>query len=257
MGKRAMKKKSDVKKRSQVTVFIIIAIIIVGIILVIFLVRKNSDASSGINPQVKPIYSYVQNCIRDTGENAIYYVGQTGGYFTSPNDSTEFGIAYYYDRGKNNMPTTDMIAKEIGDYMNYMLFYCTQNFSNFSGFNVKQDKIKTNVKIESGKVVLSVYYPLSITKDKKTYTFNKFEDLEIPVRLTDIFTLATNITDDHMKNGNNICISCMYNWARAMDLYVEMNDYPDNVSVIYTIRDANSEILQKDYRFNFANRYTK
>ena len=38
-------------------------------------------------------YVYVLKSLKDKR----YYIGQTGGYFTALNESTDFGIAYYYD----------------------------------------------------------------------------------------------------------------------------------------------------------------
>lgn len=251
MVKKAVKK----KKSGQITIFIIIAIIIVAVIAVIMIARGNSLGKQNVPTEVLPVYSFVDSCIKTTGENAVYYIGQTGGYFESPNLSTDFGIAYYFDRGKNYMPSKDTIEKELENYTNYMLEFCTGDFSNVSDYNVNPDKINSNVNIEEGKVVFNVVYPLSISKGTKTYSLKNFDDIEIPVRLDEVYSLANNITQEQMIDQNNICISCIYESAKDKNMYVEMNDMPDNKSIVFTIRDDKSTILGGDYRFNFANRY--
>lgn len=248
-----MKKKGE-KKSAQVTIFIIIAIVIVAAILIFILIRNNGILKSNISPEIKPIYISVENCIKDTAENAVYYVGQTGGYFISPEQSTEFGIAYYYDKGKNLTPTKEIIEKELGDYVDYMLFFCTKNFIDYPDFSVKQGKIKTSAKIKSDRITFEVNYPLSISKSGKTYSFSNFAETSINARLDKIYSIAKNITDDTIKNKENVCISCIYKLAKDLDLYVEINDL-DSETTVFTVRDINSEILQMDYRFNFANRY--
>ena len=247
------------KRSAQISIFIIIAIIIVAVIVLVLLFRENifNLGKDNVAPEIQPIYNFVDGCVKSTAENDIYYIGQTGGYFTSPNRSIEFGIPYYYDKGENLMPTKEKIEKEIADYMNFMLPFCTQNFSDYPDFNVNTAKVTTTAKIKEGKVVFNVRYPVTMTKGDKSFFFEKFEDIEVPVRLDRVYKFAYNITQDTMKNKNNICISCMHADATALDLYVEYNDYSDNESLVFTIRDAKSTILDGDYRFNFANRYDK
>ncbi len=256
MAKREAKKK---KKSGQISVFIIIAILIIAAIAVVILYRENvfNTGKDRVAPEVQPIYSFIEGCIKSTAENDIYYIGQTGGYFTSPEKSIEYGIAYYYDKGENLMPTKERIEKEIADYMNFMLPFCTQDFTDYPDFKVKTDDAKTVARIKEGKVVFSVKYPLTITKGNKNYFFENFGNTQIQVRLNKVYQLANNITQDAMKNKNNICLTCMNAEATALDLYVEYNDYSDNESIVFTIRDANSKILDMDYRFNFANKYEK
>jgi len=254
-----MKKRGEKQKRSQISVFIIIAIIIVAAIAVFFIVRENFSGilKEKIAPEVQQIYTFVEDCVRKTGENDVYYIGQTGGYFTSPNISTDYGIAYYYDKGNNLMPSETDIEKELQDYMDFMLPFCTQTFSDYPDFNVKTSAAKTTAKIEEGKVVFNVVYPITVSKADKNYFFKNFENTEIPARLDRVYKLAYNITQDTIKNKNNICISCMNADATDLDLYVEMNEHADNETMIFTIRDAKSTIFDADYRFIFANRYDK
>jgi hypothetical protein len=247
--------KKGVNRSGQISIFIIIAVIIVVVIAIIFIVRGNNFGKEKVPAQVLPVYSFVSDCIKDTGENAVYYIGQTGGYFESPNLSTDFGIAYYFDKGKNFMPAKENIEKEIENYTNYMLGFCTGDFSNLSDYKVIPEKIKTDAKIEEGKVVFNVEYPLSISKGTATYTLKNFDDIEIPVRLNEVYDLAANITREQMVDLNNICITCIYDAAKDKDMYVEMNDLPDNESIVFTIRDDKSTVVGGDYRFNFANRY--
>ena len=86
-----------ISKRSQVSFFIILAILIVIAIAIFFIFKMKitEEGKEKISPEIAPIYSFVENCIKDTGEDSIFFIGQTGGYFVNPEESTsEYGVSY-------------------------------------------------------------------------------------------------------------------------------------------------------------------
>ncbi|VVB78244.1 Uncharacterised protein [uncultured archaeon] len=240
-------------KSGQVTAFVIIAIMLVAFILLYFLFRKTEIQVEKVDPSILPVYNYVDNCVKQTGQEAVSYIGQTGGYFVKPNLSTENNIAYYFDRGNNYMPTKEIIEKELSLYMNNMLFFCVKGFNDFSDFNISQKEINTKAKINDGVVSFDVTYPISATKSGKTYAIQKFST-DVPVRLNVIYTVLEKIMQEQMANKNDICITCLDDFATENDLYIEMYNYNEG-TVIFTIRDDNSKLNKESYRFNFANRY--
>ena len=83
-------------KKAQVTIFVILAILIVAVIIIFFAVRNSIvDTSNKIPIQIIPIYDFVTGCIEDSGYNALYTIGQQGGYFIPSTGSLEFGVPYY------------------------------------------------------------------------------------------------------------------------------------------------------------------
>jgi hypothetical protein len=240
-------------RKAQITLFIIFAILIVTLIGVLFAYRMNILNIGGVNPEIAPINSFVIDCIKQSGEEAIYNIGQTGGYFEETNLSTDNNIAYYLYGENNLMPSKEKIQDELSDYMNNMLFFCTKNFIDFPDFNVKQGEIKTKTTIEDNQVVFNVNYPLSIEKENNTYLINDFKDTEIPVRLGIIYGINELIMEDQMKNKKDICASCLNEWANEKDLYIDMYDYEG--SLVFVVTDTNSKINEKEFAFYFANKY--
>ena len=242
-------------KRGQVSIFIILSILIVGFIIILFIIY-NGDFSikRTINPEIQPIYNYVSDCLKITGEDAVEYAGFTGGYYTIPNESIDEGIAYYYDKELNRMPSKEKIEKELSDYVNGLTFICIKEFLQFPDFNVTEGEISTSTEILDGKVVFNVDYPLSIKKGDNVYEIERFEDIKVPVRLLTIYNVAEMLIQDHMENEGATCLSCMNDWSEQYDLYFAMDDYSSD-TVIFSITDRNSSIKDKDYTFSFANRY--
>ena len=242
----------------QTTVFIILAIVIVAIIAIYFVFRSNLSGEK-VEPEVEPIYSFIENCIKETGENAVYNIGQSGGYyivsedFVRPNFS-DYAIPYYAEKGINYMPSKQEVEQEISRYIDELLYSCILNFIDFSDFEIKQELINVTTKIQEGKVVINADYPLTIKKGDKTYLIQKFENIEIPVRLNTIYNVAEQITLEEIQHPKDICFSCISDFASKNEVYINIMDYDDEI-IIFTIIDSNSKIKGEDYEFVFANKY--
>lgn len=243
------------EKRGQLSVFIILAIVIVAAIGLFFLFQSSiSDSGKEvIDPQIAPVYSFVENCVLDTAYEAVYFIGDTGGYYNLPELSTSNNVAYYYYDRKNYLPTKERIEEELALYVENALFFCVKDFKDFPDYEVKQGNVVANAVIEDQRVVFNVMYPISITKEGRTYSFKSFKGIEVPVRLGVIYDLLYKTMDEQMKQ-HEICISCLNNLAVEKDLYVDMNDYGEN-TVLFTVIDENSKIKGEGYRFYFANKY--
>jgi len=238
------------QKRGQLTIFIIIAIFIVGSVLIFFLYQKNFQFGA-LSPDAERVYNFVQDCIEREGIETIYQVGQNGGYFFPPNLSTESGVPIYYSDGKNYVPSKEQIENEISFFMNQKLFFCTRNFVDFPGVEINQSEINTKTTIQDEKILLNVNYPITIIKDSDKTLLKDFE-FEAPIRLGIIY----NSISEFMKSDqtNRICLSCMLEISEKSDLHVDMMDY-DEQTVIFIFRDENSKIKDETFVWIFANKY--
>jgi len=133
-----------------------------------------------------------------------------------------------------------------------MLFFCTKNFADFEEFEVKQEKVETTTQIIDNKVVFKINYPLSISKEQNSYTFNNFET-EIPVRLSTVQEVAEKMIQEQKEFPEDLCFTCIEDLAVKNQVVIKMTDFQD--SVIFTIVDINSQINTGDFAFYFANKY--
>lgn len=240
------------EKKGQVTIFIVVAIVLIGIVGLYFSLRGELKVDT-FTPESEEIYLFVENCIESTAEEAIYSIGQSGGYFLPPELSTDSGIPYYYYNGQNYMPYKEEIEEEVSEYINEMLSFCVKNFVDFPEFNISEGEIKTETKILDNKVVLNIEYPINIKKGESTTRLKNFENIEIPVRLGIVYDAVGKIIQDQLGH-ENICLSCILDIVLENDLYTEMIDY-DEETIIFIIRDENSKIDDKSFEFIFANKY--
>ena len=240
-----------INKRSQVTIFIIISILIIALILIFFMF-KGQIRQILYSPEVESVYLFVDNCIDEVGSEVIYKIGENGGYYFPPNFSTESGIPYYYSNGKSYMPSKEEIEKEISFFVSEKLFFCTRNFIDFPNFEITQRDIKTKTTIKDDGVNLNINYPISITHGESTSIIEDLEK-EIPVRLGIVYDSIEKIIKEQLSH-EDICLSCILDVSLENDLYVDMMDY-DEETVIFIFRDENSIINNKTYEFVFANKY--
>lgn len=245
-----MKQKKS--KHAQITLFIILAIVIVIGFLMFFSIRDRLVFNE-ISPEIKPIQNSVERCIEETAEEGIYHIGRTGGYFGSRENSLENGFAVYFDKGFLDVPGKKDVEEELAEYMDTMLFFCIKNFVGFPDFEVKQGEIKSEVFIEEGKVVFNIDYPLSIKKDESSFVLDKFS-FEKEVRLFTILQVIDEISEAQALYPEDICVNCLEKMSIDNDILIRMYDY-DIESIIFIIVDPKSEVKGDYYLFSFANKY--
>lgn len=233
--------KKDVK--GQITIFIIVAVIIIGLVFIFFLIQ-NKPSNTDYSQEIAIINSFVEDCLSNVGEDAIYNIGQRGGYFNVPENSLDIEIPHYNDK----FPLKEDLEKELEEYVDESLFFCTRNFIDFPDLKVEQGEIKTSVEIKDGKVLFKVDYPLGISKEEDTSTFNEFET-EVLVKLDEIHKVSNEIVSE-FKDSGGFCLNCLQKSIIEKNLYIEMSDYQD--SVVISLIDKDYKIKGEDFRFYFA-----
>ncbi len=250
-------------KKGQLTIFIIIAILIIAIIGLFFVFRGEIGKKEVVSPEAAPVKNFVEECIYDTGENALYFIGLHGGYYVSPKFSTLLGIPYYIKDNKTLMPSKEKIEIEIAKYVDEALPLCIGNFTEFNDFQIVQGEPKTQTIITDNEVILNVEYPLTIIRDEEKSRIKKFEGIKISVKLGAIYNASSFIVNEHLKNTGEICMSCLLDLQEKNELSIMTQDESDgNRAIIYNIFDQTYLFKNKEgipesekYLFRFAVEY--
>ncbi len=239
------------KKRGQISVFIIIGIIILLVFGLAFYIKSRTSRTEEIGPivekvptQLYPIKLFIEQCIDKTATDAITLIGESGGY----TDISEFGITHTADpttsqavefspessmniaywwylkssndcsgncefssempdlksemkKGSERPVMDSSIESQIDRYVNNNLNECLNDFRDFEeqGFSVRElGKITTTTTIRNDDVLVSVNYPMQITKGKTKSKVSNFFTT-IPVNLKNIYELAFMITSDEIN----------------------------------------------------------
>ena len=235
-------------KKGQVTIFIIIAVIVVAGVGLFFVfndnIRNNLFASGADRINV-----FVEECIEDVGSEAVFGIGNRGGYFVPVNLSTKLGTPYYFSDNKSYMPSKEKVAYGISEYVNERLSFCVNDFEDFSDLEINSGEVNTETEINEDNVILNVDYPLTIIQGEDESQIDSF-NVKVDVRMGLVYDAIQQFVSEH-TNTIDICLTCLYNLMVEEDLFVEMTTI-ENGNVIFVVRDENSEINGEYFEYAFA-----
>lgn len=246
------------EKRGQVTIFVIIALVVVsGILIGVYFLNKQKQTES---PGVKDVSGYVSSCLEEVSREAVNYVGRQGGYYNAPNGSNNFlfyPAPYYFNETQNLVPGEQVIAREIGLYIESNLDFCLGNFSDFTqrGFAITKQSNKASAKIGNDEVLVSAKVPVSITIGNSTSLLSDFSASVRPVRFESLLEASRDIAESGTKDPRTMCLSCVQNIAKSNGLAVDIIETDSKNDFIFTLSDSRSNFTGSPYEYSFAARY--
>jgi len=246
-------------KRGQVTIFVIIAVLIIsaiGGIVYIEGVKKTSES-----PEVKEVSGFVSSCLQQVSIEAVATIGEQGGYYNLPERANYFLFfpkPYYIYETENLAPMKASLEKSISDYIADNVDVCFSDFFDFEqrGLDVKKaNSNSVTARIRGNEVVISAKIPVSITKDNSTSIITDFSALVRPVRLETLLKASNDITDSETRDPRTLCITCVQDIAENYSLQVDIIDTDDRNEFIYILIDEQSNFTGLPFEYSFAARY--
>ena len=243
-------------KRGQMTLFVIVAIVIVALIVLLFLFKGEVNRFLGIEEAFSP-NSYLTSCVEPEIKPAVELLASQGGY-RNPDGAIEYDgkkikyLCYTKDNYVTCAIQQPMIKKHFEDELNEMVkdkaSKCIQNLIKEyekRGYSVNSGaSVSSEINIIPQKIHVAFNAPLSVQKEETTQKFKGFE-AEIKSEMYDLLFIASSIVEYEAILGDS-----------ATELY--MNYYPNlkiekiklsDSSTIYKL----SDVVTKD-EFTFASR---
>jgi len=239
-------------KRSQVTIFIILAMLIVVVIAILFLLIKKPDLQieDVENPQ-----AYIESCTRELVEEAIRILSEQGGDI-NPKGSTMFrgrNITYlcynanYYQPCIMQRPMLiEHIEQEITNYISPKVdncFHALKGRLEAKNYEIKmEDSMNLQTKLQTNKVLVNINRNFKMTKRDSTRSFNNFK-MSLVHPLYELSKTAMEIANQEAR-------FCNFDILGYMIFYPEYDldkFRPGEGDVIYQIRH-----MQTNQRFVFA-----
>jgi hypothetical protein len=207
----AIKNFPALRNRSgQVTIFIIIAIIIVGGIVAYFIFRENLSVNN-IPTSIQPVYNSFLSCVEDQALIGISLLESQAGYIELPDFepgsshmpfSSQLNflgnpIPYWYYVSGNNIqneqiPTEQDMEEALADFVDSRISNC--NFDNYyeEGFNIDLGESKTTVDIKDGSVNMRMNLGLSISKGEDTVLVSN-HNVEVKSNIYSLYNSAKTV----------------------------------------------------------------
>lgn len=240
-------------KKGQVTMFVIIAVLIVAIAVLIYLFYPKINAAfsgSSENP-----YIFIQDCLEDSLVENVEILSKNGGsinpehYIVYNGDSIEY-LCYtseYYQPCIMQQPLLKAhIENELNREMGQKVKECfsaLRDKMDGAGYDVNLREGDFNVELLPKRIVMNFNHSLTLTKDS-TENFNSFR-VVVNNNLYELTGITNSILNWETKYGDAETTTYM-NYYR--DLKVEKKKQMDG-STIYILTDRNNE-----NKFQFASR---
>jgi len=250
-----MFRKRGNQKRGQLTIFIIIAIVLLFSVLVyFFIVTRESEVD--VDPQKSgpagEVYNYVEKCINDAAFSASELFGRQQGYhivpFENSVDTAFYRMAYYYLEGATLIPPNEFFDGELSKIIDDEIEYYCSDFSDFEGrYDISSGKVESKVTIFEDNVVVNVNYPISIRNEDTATEISRFS-YTLQIRLKHLVDVSRTLVEEIKKEPYSIDLTLFLN----QDVGVSVVNY-DTCTQVYLLEDEESETnTGEPYFFSFA-----
>jgi len=242
-----MKRKNN---RGQVTIFIIMALIlVVGMLLLFLLIRKPEiDVLDIDNPQ-----AYIESCSRESIEEAVEILLENGGDLEPKGSMLYNGreltfLCYnkeYYKQCVNQRPMLiEHLEDEIDFYIQSRISNCFQTLeSELEGrYDVSMGTLILETKLQRKQVVVDIKRDFKITRGDNVQSFTKFEANLV----SDIYGLA-KVTTEIVNQEAQYCNFDTLDFMLLYPKYDITKFRTGDSNTIYTIRD-----ITTNQEFKFA-----
>ena len=238
-----------IDKRGQITIFIIVAILLIAVAVLFFVFRSSLGfGQSSLDPETEKVFLFVQDCTQRTFKDSLYNIGQRGGYYTPQTLINSNGVPYYIYKGKVYYPTLENVSKEIESYVDANIDYCLGEFKEFPQYNISKGKENSKVNIKEKEIDLEMNYPITIHRveektDIETFKVNAYS------RLKEMHDFAGKIIGNYSTDG--LCLSCIQEISEKQNFKVEISN--DNEGITIGIIDQTPKAENYEFKFGIYN----
>ncbi len=245
------------KKRSQITVFIILGLIfflIIGLVVYkIADINKKKLGQQGVADysRVMPVENFVQSCVQLVGTEAVTKLGQQGriypqAFIQSPTSS----VSYFYYKGNGFFPSrVQYLEEDISRYVMENLDECLADFSDFD-YPIETDdsrlRVKTSFNERDATIILE--YPITVTLSGSKTTVSEFS-AKIDFEFLPIYDLSKRIYEKTQAEPDWVDVDFLAEQPYDIRL-IKIDDQ----TLLYEITDDDA-LNDEPYVYRFAMKY--
>ncbi len=166
---------TKMKKRGQVTIFIIIGVLIVIVAGAILFVNRDRIAVAGLKGiQADPIRDYVEDCVEGVVEDSLVLLKQNAGHYTRQGAVNIYGVSYL---GPSTYYSNDVLERQISDDARLRLETSCSLDGFRDQFDLQIGELDINTEIALHSVSVMIKWPITVTKGENSLVINDFFSL--------------------------------------------------------------------------------
>jgi hypothetical protein len=263
-------------KRGQITLFVIIAIVIVAAVVLLFSffgdkiipgIDKNVE-------EVNEVKSFMDECLKYSLEEAIDSIMLSGGLsFFDEGNYVYYGgndffdssyVPYYFDVKKGEtFPEISTLELELSFLIGESASYCFHLLNNSgegnsnANFDISELSASDfDTKILLGIIRTQMNVPVFVKAKDSEFQIDSFE-AEINSNYLEMYQKAIQLGDIQKENDNLLCFSCVDEFSKKENVSIKINhnsiEYP-SYAYIYEISKFNPN-RDKMEVFRFAHKF--
>ncbi len=247
-------KKYMISKRGQVTIFIIIAIILIAAVALYFVFRDKISIDN-IPSEIEPVYINIISCLEETIEEGVEYLVLHGGYYEVPKSIsiTYFteDIPYYYLNSREYVPSVERVERELKNYIHNYLSNCL-NFEDFEeqGYEIREGDLLVSVNIKEEEIRTKLDYPLTLTKGDSTKSLREFESI-IEFNIPKFIETSQEIVSSYSEKPGFVCMTCLEEISEVQNVEIkatpvqDVSIFEENNIIWFSISDKEDYSIDK------------
>ncbi|MBU4086392.1 MAG: hypothetical protein KKB21_02325 [Nanoarchaeota archaeon] len=194
-------------RKAQVTAFIIIGIVIVAALILYFLLAKKPEAietgtpSESVAAQVKPVYSFVSDCLEQETLKGIELLRLQGGYIYLPSDvelvevETDAGkqkVPLWLSDDSMAVPSLEFMENQLSSYLESETPKCA-DLSGFKDRNFEISSLKPEATvILRDSAIITLKWPISVDYKNENYRFEDFSK-RLNINFSQVYDVASGL----------------------------------------------------------------
>ncbi len=242
------------KQRGQVTIFTIIALVLVGSILLIYVLYDNGFLTKifkpGLSNDINNIEKIVQDCVDSSLERVIVINSLQGGYYFVPEPSVYYSsndsllsreIPFYIDKDYK-IPSTQVLRDEISSGLLSEISACLNSEQFVDGpieignalVDLDFSNFKADVKILNDRINVKTNFNVNINFNETSYLLNEFSSMKKTNYLS-LYRLAVNISEIQKQYKNEICLTCIDEVVKENNAQLLNQEFYDDDNTTYSL----------------------
>ncbi|MDO8528311.1 MAG: hypothetical protein Q7S06_00265 [Nanoarchaeota archaeon] len=205
------------KKKGQITIFIIIAVVIIAGVAAYFIFR-NQIGKIGIPADMQPVYTTFLSCLEERTLTGVSVLESQGGYIELPEFEQGSGyspfssqlnflgnpIPYWYYVSENNfekeqVPTKTEMGNQLENFINEKIRNCVFDSYYEQGFEIIQGEPRANVLIRNSDIVVNLNMNLNIKKANQSASLTNHK-INVKTNLGSLYDSAIKVYDYEQSN---------------------------------------------------------
>ncbi len=234
----------------QVTIFIIIAVLIVASVALFFTLRGTLQEES-YPVEVESFTMGVEDCIGEVTINCLQYNSERGGYFDVPDPNKDFlkiKIPFYWHSEKSYFLSKKTLESEFSKCLENNLPHCVEKL-NLSGYRIRFGNISVYSVFSEGSLFLEINYPMTLKKGESVSKLDSFS-YDFKTNFYSHYLLAEKILEEQSETSNSVPLAgispIFYNTPYTFETFVLEDE------VIFSIFEESKD---PDFVYSFAIKY--